>query len=265
MELSASDMTERQRNFRGEYRDRIAGWYNGWLHVAVIYTIGIAAFYIYVSNIENVVWWEWLIVPVVFLLSNFFEWFLHRHIMHRPQKSAALRAIYNRHTLTHHQFFTDQEMRFADQKDWRVTFFPPYALVVFILMSVLPALIIGWALSPNVGWLLMCTTTGMYLTYEFMHFCCHVEENWFVRNMPFVNTIRRHHTAHHDQAIMMERNMNLTFPISDWLFGTSDLDRGLLGHLFNGYSTRYLRKDMRRTSRTPRGDQRPAQGVVGAA
>ena len=24
--------------------------------------------------------------------------------------------------------------------------------------------------------------------------------------------------------------MNLTFPIADWLFGTSDLDRGLLGH-----------------------------------
>ena len=67
------------------------------------------------------------------------------------------------------------------------------------------------------------------LVYEFMHFCCHVDENWFVRNAPFVNTIRRHHTAHHDQSIMMERNMNLTFPIMDWLFGTSDLDRGLIG------------------------------------
>ena len=25
--------------------------------------------------------------------------------------------------------------------------------------------------------------------------------------------------------------------------GTSDLDRGLLGHLFNGYSTRYVKKE----------------------
>ena len=24
--------------------------------------------------------------------------------------------------------------------------------------------------------------------------------------------------------------MNLTFPVMDWLFGTSDLNRGLLGH-----------------------------------
>ncbi len=73
----------------------------------------------------------------------------------------------------------------------------------------------------------MCVTTGMYLIYEFMHFCCHVDESWFVRNCPFVNTLRRHHTAHHNGRLMMEVNMNLTFPIADWLFGTSDLNRGL--------------------------------------
>jgi hypothetical protein len=50
---------------------------------------------------------------------------------------------------------------------------------------------------------------------------------------------------------MMERNMNLTFPIADWFFGTSDLNRGLLGHVFNGYSTRHLRTDLRRTGQRP--------------
>ena len=55
--------------------------------------------------------------------------------MHRPVNIKGLRAIYERHTLNHHQFFTDEEMRFRDHKDWRVTVFPPYALVVFILMS----------------------------------------------------------------------------------------------------------------------------------
>ena len=57
--------------------------------------------------------------------------------------------------------------------------------------------------------------------------------------------------------------MNLTFPIMDWLFGTSDLDRGLLGHLFNGYSTRHIRKGMRHTARTPDG-RLPEQGQVAA-
>jgi hypothetical protein len=58
-----------------------------------------------------------------------------------------------------------------------------------------------------------------------------------------VNTIRRHHAAHHSQPIMMERNMNLTYPIADWYMGTSDLKRGLLGHLFNGYSTRHVKTE----------------------
>jgi hypothetical protein len=52
---------------------------------------------------------------------------------------------------------------------------------------------------------------------------------------------------------MMETNMNLTFPISDWLFGTSDLDRGLLGTLFNGYDESHLRTDLRRSAKTPTG------------
>lgn len=244
-------MTDRQKQFRNTYRANIMGWYNGFAHVAIIYTIGIAALYVYVSNMSNIAWWEWVTVPAVFMLCNVFEWALHKYIMHRPRKLPLFKAVYSRHTLNHHQFFTEEEMRFANQRDWRVTFFPPYSLVVFILMSIPPALVLGAVISPNVGWLLISTTTGMYLIYEFMHFCCHVDENWFVRTMPLVNTLRRHHTAHHNQSIMMELNMNLTFPISDWLFGTSDLNRGLLGTLFNGYSTRHVRTDLRRTARNP--------------
>lgn len=253
MELAVTPMTDRQRNYRADYRHRVAGWYNGWLHVVVIYTIGFTALYVYLSNLANPVWWEWITVPLTFLLCNFFEWAIHRYVMHRPSKIPALRAVYNRHTLMHHQFFTEEEMRFADHHDWRVTFFPPYALVVFTMMSIPAAVVLGLVISPNVGWLFITTTTSMYLIYEFMHFCCHIDENWFVRNVPFVNTNRRHHTAHHNQSIMMERNMNLTFPVMDWLFGTSDLNRGLIGTLLNGYDTRFVKTDMRKTSRTPKG------------
>ncbi len=244
-------MSARQADFRNEYRSRIAGWYNGYVHVLVIYTIGFTALYSYTYHISKVQWWEWLTIPAVVLLSNMFEWFLHIRVMHRPINITGLRAIYVRHTLNHHQFFTDSEMRFRDQKDWRVTFFPPYALVIFILISIPGSLILGYLISANVGWLIMCSATSTFLIYEFMHFCCHVDENAFVRNCPLVNTIRRHHTAHHNDRLMMEVNMNLTFPISDWLFGTSDLDRGLLGHLFNGYSTEYLKGNLKDVPGTP--------------
>jgi hypothetical protein len=238
-------MTARQTNFRQVYRSRIAGWYNGPVHVVVIYTIGFTALWIYAQFINDPTWLEWSIIPATFLMCNIFEWFLHKYVMHRPHNNPGLRAIYERHTLNHHQFFTDQEMRFRDHKDWRVTFFPPYALVVFILMSSVGVLVLNMIATQNAAWLFISATTSMYLIYEFMHFCCHVDENAFVRWCPLVNTLRRHHTAHHNDKIMMERNMNLTFPIADWLFGTSDLDRGLLGHLFNGYNTDHLKKDLR--------------------
>ena len=244
-------ITDKQKAYRKEYRTRIAGWYNGPIHVLMIYTIGLVSMWIYIQHIENVQWWEWLTVPVFLLVCNIFEWYLHLKVMHRPQKIKALKAIYKRHTLQHHQFFTDSEMRFRDQKDWRVTFFPPYALVVFILLSIPGAILLHFLVTPNVGWLFMCSTTSIYLIYEFMHFCCHVDENWFVRNVPLVNTIRRHHTAHHNSRLMMEKNMNLTFPVADWMFGTSDLNRGLLGHLFNGYSEKHLKKDLRGVPKRP--------------
>jgi len=245
-------MSERQAEFRREYRKRIVGWYNGYFHVAVIYALGFAALYFYIQHIHDMRAWEWLAIPVFFLLCNMFEWAVHRYVMHRPIDIPGLKQVYQRHTLNHHQFFTDSEVRFRDQKDWRVTVFPPFALVTFIMMSAGPAVVIGFLISANVGWLLMCTTTTMYLIYEFLHFCCHVDEGWFVRTCPFVNTNRRHHLSHHNTRLMMERNMNLTFPISDWLFGTSDLDTGLLGHLFNGYSTDHLRTDLRSQPVPPR-------------
>jgi len=250
-ELVSTPMAERQRQFRAIYRERINGWYNGYLHVVMIYAIGALSLWYYLAHIQNLRWWELLIIPVTLVICNLFEWWLHTNVMHRPLRFPGARAIYQRHTLQHHQFFTDTEVRFAGAHDWRVTIFPPYALIVFILMSIPGVIVLSWIVSPNVGWLFITTTTSMYLIYEFMHFCCHVGENSFVQNMPFVNTLRRHHIAHHNQSIMMERNMNLTFPFADWLFGTSDLNRGLLGHLFNGYDTRFIKTDLRRVSRTP--------------
>jgi hypothetical protein len=125
-------------------------------------------------------------------------------------------------------------------------FFPPYALVAFIAMSIVPAIILHLVGLPNAAWLLLITNVGLYLNYELFHYFCHVKDDRIVRHIPLVNTIRRHHIAHHNPAIMMERNFNLTYPMADWLFATSDLDRGLFGHVFNGYSLRFVRRDLKR-------------------
>ena len=70
MELAMTPMTERQRKYRENYRERVAGWYNGWLHILLIYTIGFTALYVYIANIHDVRWWEYLTIPVVFMFAR---------------------------------------------------------------------------------------------------------------------------------------------------------------------------------------------------
>jgi hypothetical protein len=232
----------RQSEFRQGYRAQIARHYYGWVHVAMIFAIGAAVIAYALPHVRDPVWTDWLAIPLVFLLANLIEWALHRYVMHRPVKWAM--GIYRRHTLAHHVFFTDDSPTFDTSRDFRIVFFPPYALVGFVLFASAGAALLAAAWSENAGWLTVVTAAAMYLNYETFHYCCHVKDDRIVRHIPLINTIRRHHIAHHDPALMMERNMNLTYPIADWLFGTSDLRRGLVGHLFNGYSTRHRRREL---------------------
>ncbi len=242
--MAYATQSRRQAAFRADFRARIARAYCGWLHVALIGTIGAGTIFVAARHIVRPAWYEFLVIPLAFALSNVFEWWIHRFIMHRPVRG--FMGIYKRHTLAHHQFFTDQEPSFDSSRDFRIVFFPPYALVAFIVLSLPPAgLLMALGLA-DAGWLLLITNVALYLNYELFHYCCHVKDDRIVRHIPLVNSIRRHHIAHHNPAIMMERNFNLTYPVADWFFGTSDLACGLLRHVFNGASTRFVRTDLKR-------------------
>ena len=86
-------ITERQKQYRQVYRSRIMGFYDGYLHIVIIYAMGAAAFYIYLQHISNVTPFEWLTIPLTFIFTNLFEWFVHRNIMHRPINIRGLRAV----------------------------------------------------------------------------------------------------------------------------------------------------------------------------
>ncbi|MBO4123615.1 fatty acid hydroxylase family protein [Cupriavidus gilardii] len=237
-------MSERQRKFREQYKADISPLYNGLLHIGVIFAAGIAALYYCATRLENATW-EWLLVLPVFLAGNLVEWFMHKYVMHRRIDVFALRAIYERHTRQHHQYFTDIEPTIDTTREFRIVFFPWRVLITLGVGGGVLGYLAYLLINANAAYIVFMTMVGHYLVYEVFHYCCHVHDNWFVRNMPFINTIRRHHTAHHNQGIMMHYNMNLTFPIADWLMGTSDLRRGLLGHLFNGYNEDHIKEELK--------------------
>ncbi|HWM66563.1 MAG TPA: hypothetical protein VNO35_08260 [Steroidobacteraceae bacterium] len=237
-------MSERQRNFRERYLAQIHPLYSGTLHIGVIYVVGLTAIVWCLRHLVNASW-EWLLVVPVFAAANLFEWWIHKNVMHRLVDVWALRSIYDRHTRQHHQYFSDNEMTVEDTREYRIIFFPWRALFSFIALGVPFALALAWIVNRNAGYILMVTIVGQYLIYETFHFCCHVHDNRLVRNIPLINTIRRHHAAHHNMGIMMSVNMNLTIPMADWFMGTSDLERSLLGTIFNGYNEDHVRADLK--------------------
>ena len=232
-------MTERQKKFREKYVNEISPFYNGLVHIGVMYAVGITLIYYCISNLHDVTW-EWMVIIPVAIAGNFVEWAMHKYVMHRLIDVFALRAIYDRHTRQHHQYFTDTDYTIDTTKEFRIVFFPWRVLIVLGVFGTLLGYMASQIFNPNVGYFLFMTMVGHYLIYETFHYSCHVQENWFVRNMPFINTIRRHHAAHHNLGIMMHKNMNLSFPIADWVMGTSDLKRSLFGTLFNCFDETYV-------------------------
>ena len=237
-------MTERQRKFREKYVSEISPWYSGWLHVFVTFGVGLAAIAWCVGRMDGARW-EWLLIIPVAIAGNFVEWGMHKYVMHRLVDKFAIRAIYDRQTRQHHQYFTDNDHVIHSTKEFRIVFFPWRLLATLGVIGGALGWVASVAWNANAGYVVFITMIGHYLLYELFHFCCHVPENGFVRNMPFVNTIRRHHAAHHNMGIMMHVNMNLTFPIADWAMKTSDLNRGLIGHLFNGYSSEHVKEELK--------------------
>lgn len=246
-------MTERQRKFREQYKSDISPLYNGLVHIGVMYAVGIAAVIYCISQLSTASW-EYLLIIPVFLAGNFVEWAMHTYVMHRRIDVFALRAIYERHTRQHHQYFTDNDITIDSSREFRIVFFPWRVLLTLGVGGLVLGYLASVIINPNAGYVVFLTMVLQYLVYETFHYCCHVHDNWFVRNVPFINTIRRHHTAHHNMGLMMHYNMNLTFPIADWFMKTSDLDRGLLGHLFNGYSEKHIKEELKPIIRKYRND-----------
>jgi len=146
--MTTAVLTPKQAAFRDEYKRNIASWYNGWGHLLSIYVPGVAVVWYCASQVDNPTIWELLFVIPVLVFYNFNEWWLHRNAMHRPIKALGgiLMPVYHRHTHQHHQYFTAQVMTYDSNREWRIVLFPPYALLVFMLLTLPAAIVLSFYL-----------------------------------------------------------------------------------------------------------------------
>jgi hypothetical protein len=220
--------------FRAEYRaQRIGRRYSGWLHFAFVTGTCAAVIAFALSRVHQPHLWELAVLPGGFLLSNLVEYLGHRGPMHRLRRG--LRLVYQRHTREHHQFFTTETMAAESPRDFKMVLFPPVMLVFFLAAVAGPLAGALYVLgSPNAGWIFAATGVGYYLTYEWLHLAYHQRAESWVWRLPRFASLQQHHARHHDPTVMSHRNFNITFPICDALFGTSDSNQPSAWHPLAG-------------------------------
>jgi hypothetical protein len=211
---------ERIEVFRARFRtENIGGNYSGKAHLLFINIWCLAGIIICALHIHHPTFKQWLIVPLTFIYTNLFEYFGHRYPMHHRYK--LLQAVFRRHTMQHHHFFTDEHMNCDTSRDFKIILFPPVLLIFFSVCFVAPvAFAIYHFFSTNAAMLFIATTLAYYLNYEWLHLSYHLPETHFVYRFPGLKMLRQLHFRHHDLSDMDKHNFNISYPVFDWVFGT---------------------------------------------
>jgi hypothetical protein len=207
-----------RETIRAELVGQIPRWYNPWAHLAATTCLGLGFCALAASRIHQLTPLQLLIVPLVWVFSNASEWRAHRDLLHKIQPGAKL--LFTRHTLQHHQLYFTDDMEIRDTKELRLVLFPPFAIGL-IFVTTLPIAALFWFLGErNLAALFIITTQLYVVTYEWLHMSYHLPRESFIGRRWLVRKLGRHHAIHHALERMNVWNMNVNFPLWDWVRGT---------------------------------------------
>ncbi|MGO8700103.1 MAG: fatty acid hydroxylase [Limisphaerales bacterium] len=151
------------------------------------------------------------------VFASFFEWCLHRYVMHRPL--GRFRYPYERHALIHHRIFkADHTYHLVHEEDKYTIPMAWWNGPVLIAASVSPFLVISiisrkWGLACGAALACIC----YYAAYEYIHWCMHLPKKRYVERSGIFFRLNGHHLLHHRY---MHKNYNVVCPLADLLLGT---------------------------------------------
>ncbi len=165
---------------------------------------------------EFLYWAALAVIPAV-VFASFFEWTLHRFVMHQPV--GPFTYPFRAHALIHHQIFrADHSYHLIEEKDkWTI----PMAWwngPVLVFFTSLPFTLAGWYFHKwgiAVGGLV--TQAAYYACYEYIHWCMHLPRKRIVERSGIFFRLNGHHILHHRY---MHKNFNVVFPLADLCLGT---------------------------------------------
>ncbi len=148
------------------------------------------------------------------IYASFFEWTLHKYLMHTPLWQYPFRA----HALVHHGLFrTGTQYFLPDAKVIRKVRFAWWN-APFIIMLHTPVILWLQRLSGEAifGGALLALIL-YYFLYEYLHYCMHIPKRRWLETTAWFRWLDSHHHMHHKRHF---NNLNVVLPLADILFGT---------------------------------------------
>lgn len=151
------------------------------------------------------------------IYASFFEWLLHRYVMHRPV--GKFRYPFETHTLIHHRVFrADETYHLIHPKDAKTIPMAWWNGPALVAVGMLP--FVGMAGWLGHWWLLAgagLACAGYYGAYEYIHWCMHLPRKRTVERAGVFFRLNGHHLLHHRY---MRKNFNVVLPLADLFLGT---------------------------------------------
>jgi hypothetical protein len=220
-EASAHGLTERRRDaVRQKALADIPWWYSPYGHLAATTGIGLIVLGLSIAGIvdRGVRWTDLLVIPIVVLVANFFEWRVHKVVLHR--RFWPFEVIYDKHTPMHHMIYVEEDMALRSVDEFRLVLIPAAGVLGIVLAAAPIALVLSHFWSSAAGWLFLLTTSLFMVMYEVLHLCYHAPAESLIGRLRIVRVLRAHHARHHDPRLMQRYNFNVTVPLFDWIMGT---------------------------------------------
>jgi Fatty acid hydroxylase superfamily len=220
--VAAPEAVDSREAFRRKAREGISPSYRPLLHLGIPAVAGVGLIGAALAMLHDVRWWELLLVPFVYVLSNAVEHRAHRLALHR--RTPGLTVLYDRHTPVHHRIFIAKDMAIRDRKEFALVLLPWFGIVAIFAMTA-PITVALWLTERNLACLFVATSMFYVLSYEWMHLSYHLPPTHFVGRLSIVQRLRRHHATHHHPPLMQKWNFNVTVPLWDWVRGTTYPER----------------------------------------
>ncbi len=160
--------------------------------------------------------WQSLGCVGAVVYCSFFEWVLHRYVMHTPLRWFSY--PFQAHAVTHHGLFkSDHTYHAQREQDLPTVPMAWWNAPAIWLLHLGPLLLLQHLLQRPIFWGALLVMMLYYATYESLHWCMHVPRRRNVERSGLFFRLNGHHLLHHRY---MGKNLNVVLPLADLCLGT---------------------------------------------